>query len=154
MQQPPIIGVIGSGQCGSSIYRLAMKVGEEIALRGAVLICGGLGGIMEAAAQGAASIGGLTVGILPGPSTRSANLHIKVAVATGMGQARNVIIAHTADGLVAVAGAAGTLSEIGHALKIGKPVVGLHTIHDTKGVHYVDTPQEAISRVFELINRG
>ena len=154
IQQPPIIGVIGSGQCGSNIYRLATKVGEEIALRGAVLICGGLGGVMEAAAQGAASTGGLTVGILPGPSTRSANPHIKLAVATDMGQARNVIIAHTADGLVAVAGGAGTLSEIGHALKIGKPVVGLQTIPALKGVHYVDTAEEAVARVFELINRA
>jgi uncharacterized protein (TIGR00725 family) len=106
---------------------------------------------MEAAAKGAASAGGLTVGILPGPSTHSANPHIKIPVATGMGQARNAIIAHTADGLVAVAGGAGTLSEIGHGLKIGKPVVGLQTIPDLKGVHYVDTAQQAITRVFALI---
>ena len=153
-QHPPIIGVIGAGRCDSGIYKLATQVGEEIARRGAVLVCGGLGGVMEAAAKGAASAGGLTVGILPGPSTHSANPHIQIPVATDMGQARNVIIAHTADGLVAVAGGAGTLSEIGHGLKIGKPIVGLQTIPDLKGVHYVDTAQQAISRVFELIGQS
>jgi uncharacterized protein (TIGR00725 family) len=150
-QRAPIIGVIGAGQCDSTIYQLAQEVGEEIGRRGAVLVCGGLGGVMEAAALGASSVGGLTVGILPGPSTQAANSHIKIAVATDMGQARNVIIAHTSDGLVAVAGGAGTLSEIGHALKIGKPVVGLKTIPDLRGVHYVDTAQEAINLIFKLI---
>ena len=153
-QRTPIIGVIGAGQCDSNIYQLALKVGDEIAQRGAILVCGGLGGVMEAAAKGASMAGGLTVGILPGPSIKSANSFIKIPVATDMGQARNVIIAHTADALVAVAGGAGTLSEIGHALKIGKPVVGLKTIPDLKGVHYVGTAQEAVARVFELIRQS
>ena len=151
-QRSPIIGVIGSGQSESRIYQLAVEVGEEIAKRGGILVCGGLAGVMEAAAKGASSAGGLTVGILPGPSTNSANSFIKMPVATDMGQARNVIIALTADALVAVAGGAGTLSEIGHALKVGKPVVGLQTIPDLKGVHYLDTPQEAVARVFKLIH--
>jgi hypothetical protein len=150
-QSPAIIAVIGSGQCESSIYQLAFEVGEEVAKKGAILVCGGLGGVMEAAAKGASSAGGLTVGILPGPSCNSANPYIKIPVATDMGQARNVIIAHTADGLVAVSGGAGTLSEIGHGLKIGKPVVGLKTIPNLRGVHYVDSAQEAITRVFKLI---
>jgi len=153
-RRPLIIGVIGAGTCDSNIYQLATEVGEEIARRGAVLVCGGLGGVMEAAAKGAALAGGLTVGILPGPSTHSANPHIKIPVATDMGQARNVIIAHTADGLVAVAGGHGTLSEIAHALKIGKPVVGLQTIPDLKGVRYVNTAQEAIVRVLDLIHHA
>jgi uncharacterized protein (TIGR00725 family) len=150
-KHPPLIGVIGAGQCDSSIYRIAVEVGEEIAKRGAILVCGGLGGVMEAAAKGASMVGTLTVGILPGPSIKSANPYIKVPVATDMGQARNVIIANTADALVAVAGGAGTLSEIGHGLKLGKPVVGLRTIPDLEGVHYFDTPQDAVARVFELI---
>ena len=150
-QSPPIIAVIGAGQCESSIYMLAVEVGEEIAKRGAILVCGGLGGVMEAAAKGASMAGGITVGILPGPSCTSANPYITIPVATDMGQARNVIIAHTADGLVALSGGAGTLSEIGHGLKIGKPIVGLKTIPNLRGVHYVHTPQEAIARVFELI---
>ena len=150
-QSRSIIAVIGAGQCESSIYQLALEVGEEVAKRGAILVCGGLGGVMEAAAKGASMAGGLTVGILPGPSCNSANQYIKIPVATDMGQARNVIIAHTADGLVAVSGGAGTLSEIGHSLKLGKPVVGLKTIPNLRGVHYVDSAQEAITRIFELI---
>ncbi len=152
--RPLIIGVIGAGTCDSNIYQLATEVGEEIARLGAVLVCGGLGGVMEAAAKGAALAGGLTVGILPGPSTHSANPHIKIPVATDMGQARNVIIAHTADVLVAMAGGPGTLSEIAHALKIGKPVVGLQTIPDLNGVQYVDTAQEAIVRVLDLVHHA
>jgi uncharacterized protein (TIGR00725 family) len=150
---PPIIGVIGAGECESTICRLAQEVGREIARRGAILVCGGLGGAMEAAAKGAAGEGGLTLGILPGPSTRDANRYIQVPVATDMGQARNVIIVHTADALIAVSGGAGTLSEIGHALKVGKPVVGLETIPDLEGVVYVKGAQEAVARAFVLIDK-
>ncbi|MBW1983037.1 MAG: TIGR00725 family protein, partial [Deltaproteobacteria bacterium] len=103
-----IIGVIGAGQCDQEIYHLARAVGREIARKGAILICGGLGGVMAAAAEGAADAGGLTVGILPGESTRDANPYIQVPIATGMGQARNVIIIHTADVLIAISGGAGT----------------------------------------------
>ena len=149
----PIIGVIGAGQCDHGIHQLAVEVGQEIALREALLVCGGLGGVMEAAAEGANMAGGLTIGILPGPFTRAANPHIRIPVATDMGQARNVIIAHTADALVAISGGAGTLSEIGHALKIGKPVIGLHTIPSLTGVHYVDGAKEAVALALELIGK-
>ena len=151
-ERTPLIGVIGAGQCDGGIYRLALEGGEEIAKRGAILVCGGLGGVMEAAAKGASMAGGLTVGILPGPSSNSANPYIKIPVATDMGQARNVIIANSADGLVAVSGGAGTLSEIGHGLKLGKPVVGLRTIPNLKGVHYVQTAHKAVALLFELIS--
>jgi hypothetical protein len=150
---PPIIGVIGAGECESTIYRLAQEVGREIALRGAILVCGGLGGVMEAAARGAAGEGGLTLGILPGPSTRHANPYIRVPVATDMGQARNVIIVHTADALIAVSGGAGTLSEIGHALKVGKPVIGLQTIPGLEGILYVTNAQEAVEQALTLLQR-
>ncbi len=143
-RHPPIIGVIGAGQCDDAIDRLAMEVGQEIARQGAILVCGGLGGVMEAAARGSSNAGGLTVGILPGPNTASANPHIRVPVATDMGQARNVIIVHTADALIAISGGAGTLSEIGHSLKVGKPVMGLKTIPGLPGVQYVDTAEEAV----------
>jgi len=149
---PPIIGVIGAGQCDGVLYQLALDVGREIARRGAVLVCGGLGGVMEAAARGAAAEGGLTLGILPGPSTQDANPYIRVPVATDMGQARNVIIVHTADALIAVSGGAGTLSEIGHALKVGKPVIGLQTIRNLNGVYYVKTAPEAVERAFAHIH--
>ncbi|MBW2072253.1 MAG: TIGR00725 family protein [Deltaproteobacteria bacterium] len=147
-----IIGVIGAGQCDQEIYHLARAVGREIARKGAILICGGLGGVMAAAAEGAADAGGLTVGILPGESTRDANPYIQVPIATGMGQARNVIIIHTADVLIAISGGAGTLSEIGHALKTGKPVVGLQTIANIKSVRYVETASQAIAAAFEYLS--
>jgi uncharacterized protein (TIGR00725 family) len=148
---PPIIGVIGAGQCDGALYELALHVGREIARRGAILVCGGLGGVMEAATRGAAEEGGLTLGILPGPSTRDANPYIRVPVATDMGQGRNVIIVHTADALIAVSGGAGTLSEIGHALKVGKPVIGLQTIPNLNGVRYVKTAPEAVEQAFAHI---
>lgn len=149
---PPIIGVIGSGQCDQATYELAAQVGREIARRKGILVCGGLGGVMEAAAAGADSEGGLTLGVLPGDSVLDANPYIRVPVATDMGQARNVIIVHTADALIAVSGGAGTLSEIGHGLKTGKPVIGLQTIPGLQGVHYMETPQAAVARAFELIH--
>jgi uncharacterized protein (TIGR00725 family) len=150
-ERPVIIGVIGAGRCNGDIYQLALEVGREIARRGAVLVCGGLGGVMEAAAAGARMAGGLTLGILPTSSTTDANPHIQIAVATGMGQARNVIIVHTADALVAVSGSAGTLSEIGHALKAGKPVIGIRTIPHLEGVRYVETAPEAVSLALRCI---
>jgi len=145
--------VIGAGQCDGEIQELAAEVGREIARRGALLVCGGLGGVMEAAAAGAAAEGGITVGVLPGPSTGSANPHIRIPLATGLGQARNVIIVHTADALIAVSGGAGTLSEIGHSLKTGKPVVGLRTIPGLNGVHYRETAGEAVSLALQLAGR-
>ena len=150
-RSPPIIGVIGAGQCDPTGYQLALEVGREIARRGALLVCGGLTGVMEAAARGAAAEGGLTIGILPGPLTKDANAYIRVPVATDMGQARNVIIVHTADALIAVSGGAGTLSEIGHALKAEKPVIGLQTIPNLNGVRYVKTAPEAVHEALRLV---
>jgi uncharacterized protein (TIGR00725 family) len=102
-------------------------VGREIAARDAVLICGGLTGVMEHAARGARSAGGLTVGLLPGDDPDDANAFIDIAVATGIGHARNAILARTADGVVAVGGGLGTLSEIALALRNGRPTIGLAT---------------------------
>jgi uncharacterized protein (TIGR00725 family) len=150
-ERPAIIGVIGAGHCDGDIYQLALEVGREIARRGAIMVCGGLGGVMEAAAAGAEMEGGLTVGILPTSSTSDANPHVRIPVATDMGQARNVIIVHTADVLVAISGSAGTLSEIGHALKTGKPVIGLQTIPNLEGIHYVETPTEAVDLALRLM---
>ena len=106
------IGVIGDGKCSEEVARAAYEVGRGIGKRGAILICGGRGGVMEAAARGAKSAGGLTVGILPGISQQEANPYIDIAIATGMGEARNVIIARSCGALIAVEGMYGTLSEI------------------------------------------
>ncbi len=119
------IGVIGAGACGSETIALAETVGREIAKRGAILICGGLGGVMEATAYGAKQEGGITLGILPGIMREEANPWIDLAVVSGMGHARNVLIAQSSDALIAVNGEYGTLSEIALGLKMGKPVVVL-----------------------------
>ncbi len=123
----PLIGVIGSGSCSPEESELAEEVGRRLAKAGAVVICGGLGGVMEAACRGAVEEGGLTVGILPGPDVGSANRYVVVPVATGLGEARNVIVARSAQAVIAIGGEYGTLSEIAFALKAGVPVVGLGT---------------------------
>ncbi len=121
------IGVVGASDCSEEAARNAEAVGRAIARSGAVLVCGGMGGIMEAAARGAGREGGFSLGILPGPSRESANEYIDCAVATGLGHFRNFLIAQTADSLIAISGRHGTLSEIAMALTLGKTVVGLGT---------------------------
>ena len=120
-----IVAVIGAGYCSRDIARLAEEVGRLLAQQGATLVCGGLGGVMEAACRGAKSAGGRTIGILPGRSRRDANPFVDIPVVTGMGEARNVIVVGSGQAVIAVSGGYGTLSEIAHALKLGIPVVGL-----------------------------
>lgn len=121
------VAVIGPGTAGARALQEAYEVGAGVARAGAVLVCGGLGGVMEAACRGAKSAGGTTVGILPGESREAANPHVDFAIPTGMGEARNVIVVRAADAVVAVSGGFGTLSEIALALRLEKPVVGLGT---------------------------
>lgn len=121
------IAVIGAGDCDPHTARMAYEVGREIARRQAVLVCGGLGGVMAAAAKGAAEAGGLVVGILPGTSRADANPYLTVAIATGLGEARNALVVRASDAVIAVDGGYGTLAEIGLALKMGLPVIGLDT---------------------------
>ncbi len=122
-----IIAVIGGGQCSPEEAELAEAVGREIARQGAILVCGGLGGIMEAACKGARDEGGLTIGILPGEDRREANPYVQIPIATGIGYARNVAVAKSAQAVIAIGGGFGTLSEIGHARQSGIPVIGLNT---------------------------
>jgi uncharacterized protein (TIGR00725 family) len=145
------IGVIGAGACGSEVSALAETVGREIAKRGAVLLCGGLGGVMEAAAYGAKQEGGITLGILPGALREEANIWIDIAVISGMGHARNALIAQSSDALIAVSGEYGTLSEIALGLKMGKPVVVLEPGWKIEGVHRTKSPEEAVELAFRLI---
>jgi uncharacterized protein (TIGR00725 family) len=121
------VAVAGPGRAGAAETELAESVGSAIAARGAVLVCGGLGGVMEAACRGAAGSGGTTVGILPGLDRAQANPHVQVAIPTGLGEVRNALVVRAADALIAIAGEWGTLSEIALAMKTGKPVVGLGT---------------------------
>ncbi len=156
MTRKAYVGVVGAGLATEAELELAAGVGRLIAEAGAVLVCGGLGGVMDAAARACAEAGGISVGVLPGDERLAASRHLTVAVATGMGEARNAIVARTADVLVAVGGEYGTLSEIAFALKMGKPVVGLSTwdlAREELGDSIVraDTPVEAVTKALNLI---
>jgi hypothetical protein len=121
------VAVIGPSRATPAVEAAAFQVGVLIARAGANLVCGGGGGAMEAACRGARSAGGTTVGILPGPTREDANAFVDIAIPTGMGEARNALVVRTADAVIAVGGGVGTLSEIGLALKMGRPVIGLGT---------------------------
>lgn len=143
-----VIAVIGGRRVKKGLLLMAEEVGRLIAERGAVLLCGGLGGIMEASAKGAKDAGGLTLGVLPQDDKGHANPFIDVPVATGLGIGRNVIIARTADALVAIGGQYGTLSEIAFSLQLKKPVVGIET-WDIDGVIRAETPEDAVRKIFD-----
>lgn len=145
-----IIAVIGGRRTEKALLREAEEVGRLIAGNGAVLVCGGLGGVMEAASRGAKAEGGLTVGILPQNDAKAVNQYIDIPIVTGLGIGRNVVIARTADALIAVGGEYGTLSEIAFALQMGKPVIGIRT-WDIKGVIPAENAGEAVEKAFELL---
>ena len=119
------IAVVGPGEAGEQELALAETVGAEVAAAGAVLVCGGLGGVMEAACRGARSRGGTTVGLLPGSDRSAANSWVQIAIPTALGEVRNALVVRSADALVAVGGSWGTLSEIALALKTSRPVIGI-----------------------------
>ena len=148
------IGVIGPGHCSQQAAILAEQVGREIAQCSALLICGGLGGVMAAAAKGACEAGGTTVGILPGFMMEEANPHITIPIVTGMSHARNVLVVRSSHALIAVEGGYGTLSEIAIALKLGKPVIGLHTWNVSAKIIEAQTPQEAVRLALGAIGRA
>ncbi|RMD59274.1 MAG: TIGR00725 family protein [Nitrospirae bacterium] len=147
---PKIIAVIGGRRESEELLKSAEEVGRLIAEKGAVLLCGGLTGVMEAASKGAKHVGGITVGILPSSSKLEANPYIDVPLATGLGLARNVIIVTAADGVIAVGGGLGTLSEIAYALQFNKYVVGINT-WEIEGVIKANKPEEAVDTLFNLI---
>ena len=155
MSAQTLIAVIGEGTLSHRDHAaLAEEVGRRIAQAGYGLICGGLGGVMEAACRGARNAGGLTVGVLPGVEAVEANQHVSVAIPTGMGQMRNVIIVMAARAVIAIGGGAGTLSEIGHALRLGRRVIGLRTWQVAIGgrpaeVHVATTAEEAVRLALE-----
>ncbi|MEE8353382.1 MAG: TIGR00725 family protein [Dehalococcoidales bacterium] len=121
------IAVIGGSDPSSRETRIAREVGRELAERGAILVCGGLGGVMAAACQGARSADGITVGILPGTDPADANPHVQIPIATGVGYARNMAVVKSARAVIAIGGSYGTLSEIAYALQSDIPVVGIDT---------------------------
>lgn len=144
MQAHTQISVIGAGVCSAAVAQTAEELGAEIARRGAVLVCGGLGGVMVAAAAGARRSGGLTVGLLPSYDRRSANPFVDVVLPTGMGHARNVIVVAAGDAVIALPGEHGTASEIALALTLGKPVVALGAWGNIAGVEIAQTVRAAV----------
>jgi len=146
----PIIGVIGAGSCSGELEKLAEQVGREIAENGGILVCGGLGGVMTAAARGAKSKNGITIGILPGDNKTMANEYIDYSIATGFGEARNLIIIRTADAVIALPGKFGTLSEMAFCMKMGKPLVSLSNWDISDNIDKFDDPVLAVKRAFKL----
>lgn len=145
------IAVCGAGTSEPALEALAEEVGKAIARAGAVLVCGGLGGVMAAAARGAAAAGGLTIGLLPGTDATAANPHIRIALPTGLGEARNALVARVAGAVIAIGGEWGTLSEVAFARKVGIPVVLLAPGPLTAGLRLetAATPAEAVARALE-----
>ena len=153
-ERAPLIAVCGAGNCDAPTAAQAEEVGRLLAEAGAILLCGGLGGVMEAAARGARNAGGLTVGLLPGGDRSAANPYIAIPIATGLGEARNVVIVTAADAVIAIAGEYGTLSEIALARKLGKRVVGLGTWSlGAEHVTLAATPEEAVRLALQASHR-
>jgi len=152
------IAVIGNSKASAQEIKLAEEIGREIAKSGAILVCGGLDGVMEAACRGAVSEGGLTVGILPGTNRNDANQYVKIPIVTGIGYARNIIVVKSAQAVIAVGGGYGTLTEIGYALKNGIPIVGIDTWKLTNKEKTKDTiirvenALDAINTALEMIS--
>lgn len=140
------VGVIGGSACSTSIKKIAFRTGLLIAQRGWTLVCGGGGGVMEAACKGAREAGGITVGILPGMKRDEANEYVSVAVPTGIGYVRNFLVVRASDYLIAIDGKYGTLSEIAFALNEGKQIAGLDT-WDIPGVVNAATPEAAVKTI-------
>lgn len=155
-----IIAVIGGADCTPAEAASAETIGRLLAEAGAVLVCGGRGGVMAAACRGAKSAGGLTIGILPGVDAGDANPWVDVPIVTGLGEARNAVVVRSADAVIAVGGAYGTLSEIAFALKWGKRVVGLGTWEmarggaPDRGIIRAETPEEAVAMVLDSGDQG
>ncbi|TES88776.1 MAG: TIGR00725 family protein [Dehalococcoidia bacterium] len=152
------IAVIGGSDCTPEEARLAEEVGRELARKDAILVCGGLGGVMEAACRGASAGGGLTIGILPGGSRQTANPYVQIPVVTNLGEARNVIVVKSAEAVIAIGGGYGTLSEIGHALRNGIPVVGLNTWSLSRNdrpdnsIVLAKNPVDAVNKALNMVN--
>jgi uncharacterized protein (TIGR00725 family) len=155
-----IVAVIGGSTATAEQAAAAETVGRKLAQAGAILICGGRGGVMAAACRGAKSAGGLTIGILPGTDAARANPHVEIPIVTGIGEARNTIIIRTAHAAVAIGGSYGTLSEIAFCLGFGLPVVGLGTWrvdregHPPVPIHRATTAEEAAELALKLARRG
>ena len=150
------IAVIGGSKCSPDVEELAEEVGHELARQGAILVCGGLSGVMEAVCKGASSEGGVTIGILPGDSRQAANSYVQIPIVTAIGYARNMAVVKSAQAVIAIDGSYGTLSEIAHALQSGIPVIGLNTWSLSRNgqqdnlIITAQSPKEAVDKALSL----
>ncbi len=151
MSDGPYVSVVGSGTASGELYEQAREIGRLVAERGGTLICGGRSGVMEAAARGATEAGGTAIGILPDEDRRRANEYLAYSIATGTGHARNLAVVCSGDVVVAVGGEYGTLSEIGLARKVGRPVVSLASWDLGEHVILTSSPEEAASAAFDIL---
>lgn len=156
MTNKKFIAVIGGSQCSSQEAKLAEEVGREIARQDAIVVCGGLGGVMEATCKGAQSEGGVTIGILPGDNRQLANSYVQIPIVTGIGYARNAMVVKSAQAVIAIGGSYGTLSEISYALQSGIPVIGFNTWEISRNgqpdnsIILAQNPTEAVSKALNL----
>lgn len=154
MSSRPYVAVVGSGSATGELYGLAREVGRLVAEKGGVVVCGGLSGVMEACARGAAEVGGTAIGILPDEDRRRANEYLTYSVATGTGHARNLAVICSGEVIVAIGGEYGTLSEIGLARKVGRSVVALESWELPGHVVVASSPEEAVEAAFEILGEG
>ncbi len=151
MSGRPYVSVVGSGTASGELYEKAREVGRLVAERGGIVVCGGRSGVMEAVAKGATEAGGTAMGILPDEDRERANEYLSHSIATGTGHARNLAVVCSGEVVIAVGGEYGTLSEIGLALKVGRPVVALESWDLGEHVSVAATPEEAVEAAFGLI---
>jgi len=150
MEHKKTIAVIGSRNPDNETFEIAEQMGRLLAENGYTIICGGLGGVMEAVCKGAKEKNGVTIGILPGNNPLEANPYIDIAIATGMGISRNLIIIRSASAVIAISGGFGTLSELAFALQLEKPVIGLHSWDVSENVVIASEPQDALEKLNKL----
>jgi uncharacterized protein (TIGR00725 family) len=147
----PYVAVVGSGTASRELYEKAQEVGRLVAERRGTVVCGGRSGVMEAAARGATEAGGTAIGVLPDEDRKRANEYLSYSIATGTGHARNLAVVCSGDVVIAVGGEYGTLSEIGLALKVGRPVVALESWELGEHVSVASSPEEAVGAAFGLL---
>ena len=150
LNRKPVIAVVGAGKCSKKLRDMAAEIGKYVAENDGVIVCGGMGGIMEGGARGAKEAGGVTIGILPTDDKNDANEFIDYIIPSGFGEARNILVVRTADVIVAFPGKFGTLSEMAFALQAGKPVISVNAWKLGDDIHQVETPQEAAKLAMEL----
>ena len=151
MNRTKTIAIIGARACDDRISQIAEQIGSLLAKNGYMIICGGLGGVMEGAAKGAKDNAGMTVGIIPGENREEANPYIDFPIATGFGEARNLVVIRSSDVIIALPGKYGTLSELSFCMKLGKPVISLGTWDISEKIIKAKDPKEAVKLALEMI---